>query len=1679
MNKTYRLIWSRRLGGLIVAAETTRGRGKAACRNVMPAMLLSAIALSAQALPDGGIVSKGAADITTSVTTSGTTLTVNQKPMLNPADRNMVISWQKFSTSTTESVVFKQLDPQSIVLNRVIGTDSSTLLGSLQANGQVWLLNPNGVVIGAGATVNVGGLLASSLFISDDDFMSGKRDFTSISKGGGSVTNQGTITVGTNGEGGYVAMMGGTVSNEGTITAKLGTVALASGSYVTLDFNGDKLLSVGMGLDSALVQNKGSITANGGTVLLTAQGVNALLKTVVNNEGTIEAQTIGGAKGRMVLNGGIGGGTVSVAGTLDASGGSGTTVADGGTIVLASTQVKIADSAIITSAGAAGGKAGQLDITASGFTVADSATNVSSGTSAATLKNQLALNNVRIKTAAFASDGTGDIDIDAALEWATNNALTLDAGRDVNVNAAVTATGDKAGLTLKQGANADQGYHLNNGAKISLKSDAILVIAGKTYKVINGVSALQAMKDTLDGYYALGSDITAESTTNFTPVGTSAGKFSGILDGLGKTVTNLTINQPNMSYVGLIGYNYGTVRNIGLINVDANGASITGGLVGINDKNGVISDATVSGSVKSAGAFTGGLVSINDGAVIRSSSSAKVEGNLTLGGLVGYNFGTISYGSATGAVKGRNFTGGLVGYNSSGGKILNASATGAVDGEKFTGGLVGAAENTSGDSSILFVMRTGTVTGTEVASTGALIGENIGVRPTFINYAYANGKVNGVDLMEALNSSLLLIGSTNLNDVAGYDQVRAFGADAMKQQVNFKGFDFTNTWRIYENNTTPLLKAFLKPITVSANNANKIYDGNPYTDPVAGISTLVAGADLKGTLIYGIPSQAPIDADTYGLNGLWSTAYDISYGSGRLTINPKTLMVSTLAPVTKVYDGKTQTEVTLAGQTLSGVKNQQIVVANLLAKGEYNSANVNEASTVKIQPGNGAFSPVDGTSLSNYTFLAAGKITPALLSVTASNVSKTYDGIAYSGGSFTYNGFVNNETAATAPIIGTLAIGAAQGAKDAGSYAITPSGGSSANYSMVFVPGTLIIMPKNLIASFGSTSTKVYDGTTSASLVFDKTTLSGFVGDERITANNGNVNGVYNSKNMGEATTVTATLSDGNFAAASNTKLTNYTLQVEGVIKPKAAFVTAPSSLSRDYNGQAYNGEDMAYAGFVPDELADIKKIALGYGQAQGMKDVGSYIISPAGSFSTNYAVTFVPGTFTITPKILTASFSSTPTRVYNGTRTASLVFDTNTLRGLVAGESITPKASNISGVYNSKNVADASKVAIALNADNFEAGTGTKLTNYSLQDVAATITRARLTVTANPTRVYDGQAYDGSGLTYRDFVPGETEATVAVQGAFTYAGSAQAPKDAGRYAMTTTGLSAANYEVTYVPGILTITPKNLSASFLSMPTKVYDSTTAASLVFDQDTLSGLVTGESITARTSTINGTYNSKNVTEATTVEVALSADYFTAGDGTKLANYQLSNVAATITPAALTVKANDTLKRFDGKVYSGAQGLTIQGFVGGETSTVLTGAVRYTGSAEGARMPGSYAILPAGLSAANYKVRFVEGTLVIEPYIFTAAMTGTAPHALVGQRRPPKVTDNRVQLAEPRGPAKGSECTKLQKRGAGMQCGDAPNAPVSQLVPVPRRVPAAKAVLPLAGNVCKACAPQPPQP
>ncbi len=178
-----------------------------------------------------------------------------------------MLDWSSFNIGSGEQVNFNQPSASSIALNRIHDTQASTINGQLNANGQVWLLNPNGVLFGSGAQVNVGSLLATTSNISNSDFMAGNYKFTPGGNPTASVSNAGTITAA---DSGLVALVAPQVQNSGVINARLGKVALASGDSFTLDLYGDGLIDLGISDNAArqLVQNNGTIQADGGQVRL-------------------------------------------------------------------------------------------------------------------------------------------------------------------------------------------------------------------------------------------------------------------------------------------------------------------------------------------------------------------------------------------------------------------------------------------------------------------------------------------------------------------------------------------------------------------------------------------------------------------------------------------------------------------------------------------------------------------------------------------------------------------------------------------------------------------------------------------------------------------------------------------------------------------------------------------------------------------------------------------------------------------------------------------------------------------------------------------------------------------------------------------------------------------------------------------------------------------------------------------------------------------------------------------------------------------------------------------------------------------------------------------------------------------------------------------------------------------
>lgn len=759
-------------------------------------VVLDCLPLAAQS-PTGGSVTSG----TATINQSSNTTTINQSSLAAS------INWQSFSIGSTSTVNFNQPSSSAVTLNRVVGSELSVIEGVLNANGHVFLLNGNGILMTKGSSINTAGFVASTLNLTDDDFRAGKYIFRANGSTG-SVINLGTITAK---DGGYVALLGNKVSNQGLIVATKGTVALASGDQITLDFNGDSLIGVTIdqGALDALVENKQAIYADGGTVILTAKSADDLLNAQVNNSGVIQARTLGDLKGDIRLL--ADGGTVAVGGTLDASAPNG---GDGGTIETSGNKVAVSDDAIITTL-ATSGTTGTWVIDPDGFTISATDGDISG----ATLSKELATTDVIIKS----TDGSGtdgNVNVEDSVSWSSNRSLTLEAtnninvdstisatgassslrleaGNDININNAVTLSGMNAALTMSYGdayniltsasysgavldssgtpvANTDT----SNGVygSVTLSGDnASLTINGNAYTLIHSMSQLDALDgynastgtgsaSTVSGYYALASNLDASGTTYSNALIES---FSGTLAGLGHTISNLTIDAPTVYNIGLIGSASGsTLRDIGLTNANITGYGNVGALLGYGTTTDT-SEFTVSGdystgSVTATGGSVGGLIgSLIGGPELATISHSYSSADVTSTASDVYTYddtGTI----VTSVEVVSPDAGGLIG-NATYTYITNSDATGAVTAVTgHAGGLAGqvsgAYYGSSGYSSSITptvtmsyatgnVKETTTSSNDWAAATGGLIGYGL---MTDVTSSFASGNVSGYDQVGGL-----------------------------------------------------------------------------------------------------------------------------------------------------------------------------------------------------------------------------------------------------------------------------------------------------------------------------------------------------------------------------------------------------------------------------------------------------------------------------------------------------------------------------------------------------------------------------------------------------------------------------------------------------------------------------------------------------------------------------------------------------------------------------------------------------------------------------------------------------------------------------------------------------------------------------------------------------------------
>ena len=745
-----------------------------------------------QALPTGGTYVAGSG----SISTTGGTTTIDQ------SSARGVINWQGFSVGAGASVRFN--NGSGATLNRVTGAQSSSLLGHIGATGTVFLINPNGVVIGPGGTVVTGGsFIASTRDTPNSTFMKGGNVILSGSSAG-TVTNAGKITS----TSGNVVLVGASVSNKGTVSAAGGTAALLAGNQVVLsEVDGPSgIYIVADSKAKGNVTNTGRIRAAAATLASAGGNVYALAG---NREGLVQATGTTRVNGQVWLSAPHG--TVTVESTTlkatsaDGSGGiirangrgvnlRGKTVLNasaskagrkgghilvgtdsmGGTNLARSTT--LASGVTLKATGKGTGAGGTIETSA--HTLAVGAATISAGpggswlldpddltidSNAASTINS-ALNsgtNVTEQTSAATSNiagtgtssaGNGDILLNAALSWNSAARLILSSYHSITLNADITVGGaGKLTLTTNNniGGTGTGDGTLNFGTSSVRFTSSSLTAASTTSNsplTIDGHSyTLITSPGDLQNAVGVSGYYALARPLDMSSISNftplTPGGFTGTFNGLGNTISNLVINNSGADSVGL----FGQVSTGGTIrNVGLIQANVTDYGEATGSLAGV-NDGTISNVYA-----TGNVTDNGDNKGISNTASSN-SGNAA-GGLIGVNEGTISDAYVTENVTqssilgGHATVGGLVGLNYYG-TISNVYATGNMRSTSYngeTGDLVGY--NYYGTISNAYA--TGNVNGTGgtgTTKTGGLVGSNY---YGTISNAYATGNVTGSALSE-------------------------------------------------------------------------------------------------------------------------------------------------------------------------------------------------------------------------------------------------------------------------------------------------------------------------------------------------------------------------------------------------------------------------------------------------------------------------------------------------------------------------------------------------------------------------------------------------------------------------------------------------------------------------------------------------------------------------------------------------------------------------------------------------------------------------------------------------------------------------------------------------------------------------------------------------------------------
>jgi filamentous hemagglutinin family protein len=1001
----YKIVFSKRLGALVAVGEHTVGQGKTASGSGVRSVVNDAIssfigALSAvfaavaltfltvsftasvgfaaapatNALPSGASVNSGSVAISSTSSSNAAVMNITQT-----TDKASV-NWQSFNIGSAARVNVQQNSASSVLLNRVVGNDPSQIFGKLSANGQVILINPNGIVFGSGGSVTASAFTASTFGINEQDFASGKYKYTRSGSTAG-VTVQDGATLNATAPGGYIALIGASVDNQGRISTKQGAVVLAAGESITLPagltnnisvpLSGKVRLELLPSTINAMVANSGTITTEGGQVLMQAAALSDAVASITHT-GTIDTTgDQGGAVDILADHG-----QIRVSGSITAN--SNAAGHKGGDIIIGrdlETDVlaKVSDvsGAELESLGGFVETSGdelkfEHVIVMAKDWLLDPVDVVINAASAATIGSNLGTTNVTIQTTGptlgTTSTGTGNITINSAITKAAaagaETTLTLLADNGIIVNAAIGAATGAGKLNVVMTANGQTDA-------VALGSMTTAQRAASRGIFINNTSI-----------NANGGDVTLTGTSyaNVTHPTNGLGKGVQIHNGGRITARNINITGTAENQSGNTSYGVVFQRYAPQATLTATGdITISGTVKGTGSGSGFYSAASGWGAqapmITAGGKFTltgntestsntSAAIDNQSGMQVRAVGDITVKANTNNAAVDAINFSSGSAATWGGALSGNTSFRSINGAGAASGNVLIQSNQGSIRFNNalpshLTSGSLTALTDITGKNVVIdntgagmvpgsgSIDSTGAITAGSGGATGGASGVNLdGRKITATGNLNIMGVAKGTGSGVQSNAVLKADGAVNLTGKSngGYGAV-VQGTVTAKNDINLYG----------ESSNTNSFQGLLIQNAVISNDGNIAVTGQTNAALQRALAITVNGTN-NGNLKVADGKKIDINANTLFIN----SASSVDAGS------TGTVSIKTLTSGNEILIGgpgaSDVMSTSLANQKL-GIDNTELnrITAGKLVIGNTSSAGVitvSAATTTNATTGN-------------------------------------------------------------------------------------------------------------------------------------------------------------------------------------------------------------------------------------------------------------------------------------------------------------------------------------------------------------------------------------------------------------------------------------------------------------------------------------------------------------------------------------------------------------------------------------------------------------------------------------------------------------------------------------------------------------------------------------------------------